>query len=166
MAFAAFIPLISAALQAVMGADNKQQAIPIKRGSGVMTPQAPADNTGDMINIGMAAAKSFGGSSAPASGQTGPQSSYGAQGEAPKMEPLQLQPEGPQPAAMDTAMTRRMDQIGTDPYKKLEDARLALSTQPPELQREYAPTLDKALRLAQYSRKGSLYGSSSTTTPA
>jgi hypothetical protein len=160
MAFAAFIPLIQAGLSAIMGADQKQQYQPIKRGGGVVNQQGPADNTGDLLNVGMAAAKGFGGSSAPAaSGETGPQSSYG---EAPKMEPLQLQPEGPQ----ETAMTRRMDQIGTDPYKKLEDARMALSTQPPELQREYAPALDKALRLAQYSRKGSLYGSSSSTTPA
>jgi hypothetical protein len=62
------------------------------------------------------------------------------------------------------AMQRRMDKISEDPYEQLKKARLALSYQEPEIQREYAPTLDKAIRNAEYSQKGSLYGSSSTAT--
>jgi hypothetical protein len=161
MAFAAFIPLIAAGLQALMGADEAP-AQPVQRGKGVSPVAGPKDETGDMMNIGSAAMSAFGGGAGKAATGAGPQSSYG---EAPKMEPLQLQSEGPQPAAaMDTAMNRRMEQIGTNPVQKLEQARMALSTQSPEIQREYAPILDKALRMAQYSRKGSLYGSGSPTT--
>ena len=66
--------------------------------------------------------------------------------------PVSPQPQGVQASS---AMDRRL-QVSQNPLRDLEEAQLALQTQPLEIQQEFGPALGQALSQAQRQQKGSI----------